>query len=148
MTTLLVHASCVAFGTKGVLVRGKSGSGKSDLVLRLIDAAGFGLGETPLRAKLVADDQVVLTRVGDFVHASPPPTLAGKLEIRGQGIVDIVWTENVALCLVIDLAPLSEIPRMPEPHDLATSLLGIEVPRLVLDPASDSAPTRVRSFLV
>jgi HPr kinase/phosphorylase len=148
MTTLLIHASCVAFGAKGVLIRGKPGSGKSDLVLRLIDAAGFGLGETPLRAKLVADDQVMLTRVGDLVHAGPPPALAGKLEIRGQGIVDFAWTENIALCLVADLAPVSEIPRMPEAHDLTASLLGIELPRLVLDPAYASAPARIRSFLV
>jgi HPr kinase/phosphorylase len=148
MTTLLVHASCVAFGDKGVLIRGKPGSGKSDLVLRLIDAAGFGLGETPLRAKLVADDQVMLARAGDFVHARPPPALAGKLEIRGQGIVDIVWTENIALCLVVDLAPVPEIPRMPDAHDLTTTLLGVEVPRLVLDPAPASAPARIRSFLV
>ena len=56
MTSLTVHASCVAFGNKAVLIRGKPGSGKSDLVLQLIDAQGYGLGAKLLRAKLVADD--------------------------------------------------------------------------------------------
>ena len=60
---LFVHASCVALDGNGVLLRGPSGSGKSDLALRLIDGG----------AVLVADDQVALTVEGEKILASAPP---------------------------------------------------------------------------
>ena len=61
MTSLTIHASCVAFGNKAVLIRGKPGSGKSDLVLQLIDGSGYGLGAKLLQAKLVASNPVIMS---------------------------------------------------------------------------------------
>ena len=67
---IFVHATAVAVGLKGVLLLGPSGSGKSDLALRLIDQG----------ARLVADDQVVLSRNGARLIANAPPALAGKID--------------------------------------------------------------------
>jgi HPr kinase/phosphorylase len=148
MNSLQVHASCVAFGNRGVLIRGKPSSGKSDLVLRLLDAQGYGIQLTALRAQLVADDQVILTRDNTMVYANPPIELAGKLEIRGQGIVELPWAENIPLSLIVDLMPFGEIARMPEPHELVVELLGLRLIRMALDPSVASAPARIRSFLL
>ncbi|MDE0940637.1 MAG: HPr kinase/phosphatase C-terminal domain-containing protein, partial [Pirellulales bacterium] len=86
----LVHATCVAIGEVGVLLRGPSGSGKSDLALRLIEGG----------AKLVADDQVVLSEVAGSLLASAPAALRGKIEVRGCGILDIPYEKSVSMRLV------------------------------------------------
>ena len=145
MTT--IHASCVSFASKAVLIRGASGSGKSDLVLRLIDGEGYGLGDTLLRAQLVADDQVQLVRQGDLIMASPPQALAGLLEIRGQGVVSLSHQNQAILALVVDLMPASEIERMPDQSALETEILGLKVPWLALDATTASAPACLRAWL-
>jgi HPr kinase/phosphorylase len=147
MSRELLHASCVALNGKGVLVRGVSGSGKSDLVLRLIDGEGFGRGDLPVRGRMVADDQVYLSAENGKLVASPPANLAGLLEIRGRGIERFPYTEKVMVYLVVDLQPVSQIPRMPELNDLEVDLLGIKLPRILIDPIQNSAPARIRSFL-
>ena len=73
------HASTVAVDGRAVLITGPSGSGKSDLALRLLDR-GF---------TLVSDDQTIVRREGNKLIASAPPNIAGKLEIRGVGIVEM-----------------------------------------------------------
>ena len=90
-----VHASCVSINEIGILLRGPSGSGKSDLTLRLI---GDG-------AMLVADDQVQLTDVSGSLMAKAPEMLAGKLEVRGCGILAFPKLECVTVRLVVDLVP-------------------------------------------
>ena len=80
----LVHGTCVALGPHGALLRGGSGSGKSDLALRFLALAA----EQDLQPRLVADDQVWVEAKGDgSLVASPPETIAGKIEVRGLGIV-------------------------------------------------------------
>ncbi len=139
MTLQNFYASCVAIGEFGLLIRGESGSGKSDLVLRLLEEAQG--------AALVADDQVLIVEDGVALIACAPPILAGKLEIRGQGIVTRPYLANVKLSHIIDLVVPSEIPRMPEAHELQTILLGRQFPRLYLDGKQASAPARIRAFL-
>ena len=73
-----IHASCVSIKNKGVLFIGNSGSGKSDIALRLI---------TDYKANLVADDRVDIKSKGNKIIASSPKTLFGLLEIRGIGII-------------------------------------------------------------
>ena len=74
-----VHASTVTNEGRAVLITGPSGSGKSDLALRLLDR-GF---------KLVSDDRTLVKKDGERLIASAPPAIAGKLEVRGIGIVDV-----------------------------------------------------------
>jgi HPr kinase/phosphorylase len=147
MTSSIVHASCVAFGNHAVLIRGKPGSGKSDLALQLIESQGYGLGTQLLRAKLVADDQVVLQREKDLVFANPPQNLAGKLEIRGRGIITIAYRKKAKLCLVIDLKPQAEITRMPDHAETMLDILGVQFSHYCVDPTASSAAARIRSLL-
>ena len=86
-----LHASTVALDGRAVMISGPSGSGKSDLALRLLDR-GF---------VLVSDDQTIVRRVGDRLIASAPPTIAGKLEIRGVGIVDMETVEDMPVALLV-----------------------------------------------
>ena len=147
MKTITVHASCVAFGRKAVLIRGIPGAGKSDIVLQLIDGQGYGLGAKPLHAKLVADDQVVLMRIKDDIVATAPDILKGKLEIRGRGIVSVPQTASAKLIGVVDLKPRVEIERMPEPQDMQVEILDLLFPLCFIDPTAPSDADRIRSFL-
>jgi len=117
-----IHASCAARFGRGVLLIGAPGSGKSDLLLRLLDS-GFAL---------VADDRVEI----EDGQARPPASLAGLLEVRGLGIVRLPYEAPVPLALAIELG---RGERMPEP---ARHPLG--VPLVSIDPALASAPARVR----
>ncbi len=130
-----IHATCVALGRTGVLIRGPSGSGKSDLALRLIDRG----------AVLVADDRVVLRRDGGRISARAPATLAGLLEVRGLGLVRLGHRRRAALGLVVDLAAAAGIERLP--RSATCSLLGLALPRIRLDPRQASAPAKLRLAL-
>ena len=129
---IMVHATCIAVEGAGVLLRGPSGSGKSDLALRAIDQG----------ARLVADDQVVLTQRGAALVASAPPTLRGLIEIRGLGIMRVECDSECELALVIDLTDKGDIERLPEPA--RCSLLGIELPLLALSAFEASASAKLR----
>jgi serine kinase of HPr protein (carbohydrate metabolism regulator) len=128
----LVHATCVAIGGRGVLLRGASGSGKSDLALRLIDQG----------AKLVSDDQVRIGRRGEKLVARAPRTIAGKIEVRGIGIVAVSAKAGVPLALVVELTSRANIERMPKPQ--RWRCLGRSVPKIRLDPFEASAPAKLR----
>lgn len=130
-----VHGSCCAWQGLAVLLRGAPGSGKSDLALRLVDA-GFSL---------VADDRVDLAVADGAVTASAPPALAGLIEVRGIGVVEVGPSVSARLGLLADLAPGGEGERLPEPR--CEDLLGIAVPAIRLDPAAASAVARVRLAL-
>lgn len=129
-----VHASCVAIQGRGVLLLGASGSGKSDLALRLIDGGGT----------LVADDQVLVTRRADALVAWPPEGLAGLLEVRGVGILKLPFCAAVPLRLMVELAE-SCGPRLPPAAFYV--LLGIELPCVRLDPTRPSAAAIIRMAL-
>jgi HPr kinase/phosphorylase len=114
----LVHGTCVSLGPHAVLIRGRSGSGKSDLALRFLDLASEG----DLEPRLVADDQVWVEARGDgTLISSAPATLAGKFEVRGLGIVELPHLTEARLVLVADLVSAEEAPRMPpDPLDHIT----------------------------
>jgi len=127
-----VHGTCVAIDGIGVLIQGKPGSGKSDLALRLVDGG----------ALLVADDQVVLTPDQGRLFAAAPPSIAGRLEVRGLGIVAIPAVTGAALGLVVELVPPGAIDRMPE--RAAWSWDGISIPLIRLASFEASAAAKVR----
>jgi HPr kinase/phosphorylase len=146
--THAIHGTALSIGGKGVLLRGLPGSGKSSLALRLIDAPGYGVSDTLQRARLVADDQVMLERIGAAIWMTPPSLLAGKLEIRGIGIVQIEHKPEAELVLIVDLVPPHGRPeRMPESADLKTEILGVTVALLTLDATDPAAPAKVRAAL-
>ncbi len=128
----LIHGSSIMVAGAGVLIRGPSGGGKSDLALRLIDEG----------ALLVADDQTRLTLWGDEVRLSCPAAIAGLLEVRGLGILRLPYRAAAPLRLVVDLVAEQDIERLPDP-DWAT-LLGRALPRLRLCPWQASATAKVR----
>ncbi|WP_300533919.1 aldolase [Sphingosinicella sp.] len=128
-----IHATAVSIGGKAVLLTGASGAGKSDLALRLIDRG----------AVLVADDQVELTVRDACLLASPPITIAGRIEVRGVGIVTMPFAENMPVALIIDLDSAPE--RLPEAR--LRVLCGVTVPLSALDPREISAPLKVELLL-
>jgi serine kinase of HPr protein (carbohydrate metabolism regulator) len=129
-----VQASCVAIGGRGVLIAGRSGSGKSDLALRLIDRG----------ANLVSDDYTDVAAVAGRLMASPPATIAGKIEVRGVGLVEMEAEEGVPLCLYVDLDSAPE--RMPE--DAATKeVAGLGLPAIALPALEASSPLKVELAL-
>jgi serine kinase of HPr protein (carbohydrate metabolism regulator) len=125
-----VHASTVATDGRAVVILGPSGSGKSDLALRLLDR-GF---------TLVSDDQTVVKKDGERLVASAPPNIAGKLEIRGIGIVDMETVTNIPVALLVELT--SEIQRLPD-ESRERPLLGIKLPLISIDAMTASAPSKV-----
>ena len=125
-----LHASTVAMGGRAVLITGSSGSGKSDLALRLLDR-GFAL---------VSDDRTIVKRDGDRLIASAPPNIAGKLEIRGIGIVDMDQTDDMPVVLVVELT--SDIERLPD-DSRERLILGVKGPLVTIDAMTASAPSKV-----
>ena len=125
-----LHASTVAKDGRAVLISGPSGSGKSDLTLRLLDR-GF---------TLVSDDRTIVRKEGERLLASAPPTIAGKLEVRGIGIVEVERLDNVPVVLLIELT--SDIQRLPDDsHE--RPVLGVKLPLINIDAMPASAPSKV-----
>lgn len=125
-----IHASCVAAGSRGILLLGPSGRGKSDLALRLIDRG----------ARLVADDRCDVWFDRGRLWCRPPDELAGKMEVRGLGIVEQPWTAPVPLALAVRLAERYE--RMP-PANQVEMIAGNPVPAVTLSAFEASAPVKV-----
>jgi serine kinase of HPr protein (carbohydrate metabolism regulator) len=130
LSTETLHASTVAIGGRAVLITGASGSGKSDLALRLLDR-GF---------TLVSDDQTILKRDGDRLLATAPPNIAGKMEVRGVGIVEMKNLSDVPAALIVELT--SDIQRIPD-DSRERPILGVKLPIVSIDAMPASAPSKV-----
>ena len=129
-----MHASCVMIDGCGVLIEGASGVGKSDLALRLIDRG----------AVLVSDDYSYVRREAHKLFASAPANIAGKIEVRGIGIIDQPHRDSAPIALIVTLGEPAS--RLPEPG-VARQLLGVEIPLLMLDGREPSAPIKVELVL-
>lgn len=125
-----LHATCVAIGERGVLLSGRSGTGKSDLALRLIDRG----------ARLVSDDATLVTRSGGALSARAPANGAGRMEVRGLGIVTTEVVEAVTVALLVDLDDAGQ--RLP-PSAERRHVAGVALPVLHLDATTPSAPIKV-----
>jgi serine kinase of HPr protein (carbohydrate metabolism regulator) len=130
---VLLHASCVAIGGRAVLIAGRSGSGKSELTLRLIDRGH----------RLVSDDYTELAFLGDRFVARAPRTIAGKLEVRGIGLVEREAVAEAPVCLLVDLDRNPE--RLPEAERI--TIAGVELPRVAVAALEASAPIKVELAL-
>jgi serine kinase of HPr protein (carbohydrate metabolism regulator) len=125
-----LHATAVALDGRAVLISGPSGSGKSDLALRMLDR-GF---------VLVSDDRTIVRKEGTRLVASAPETIKGKLEVRGVGIVEMEHKNNLPVALVVELT--RDIQRMPD-ENRERMILGIAIPLVNIDAMTASAPSKV-----
>lgn len=129
-----LHATSVAIDGRAVLLCGHSGSGKSDLALRLIDRG----------AALCSDDYTMLDRVDGKLLASSPATITGKIEVRGIGVVDMPHMEDIEVALLVDLT--NDVERMPVDPSFR-SIAGVNIPVIRLAPFEASAPIKVELAL-
>ncbi len=143
----ILHGTCLSVDGEGVLLLGPPGAGKSDLALRLVDQPGLGIDGVLRHARLVADDQVVITRRSGGLQASAPAMLKGKLEIRGLGIAALPAEDDVALRLAVRLESSAGIERLPDLAGSRLDILGFGLPLVQIDPLAASAPARVRAAL-
>ena len=119
-----IYATRLELNHKGILLIGPSGSGKSDLALRLIKEK---------QATLIADDRTDIELVSGEVIASCPQPIQGLLEVRGIGIVKMPHKEKSKISLVVELTNnLEQIERLPQAE--TTTLLGVEVKKIRLYP--------------
>jgi serine kinase of HPr protein (carbohydrate metabolism regulator) len=125
-----LHASTVALDGRAVVISGPSGSGKSDLALRLIDR-GF---------TLVSDDQTIVHKDGNRLLASAPPTIHGRMEIRGIGIVEMESVGDVPIALFVELT--SDIQRIPD-DGRDRLILDRKIPLISVDAMTASAAAKV-----
>lgn len=131
----VLHATLVARWTggrwRGALLRGASGAGKSTVALRCM-TAGF---------RLIADDRVVAFASGGRVFGKPPRPLAGLLEVRSVGVLDVGEVPHplCAIDLLVDLQPEAE--RYPD--TAVETVAGLPLPRLALTPADADLPRRL-----
>lgn len=126
--TVLHRATCVALSGRAILIEGEPGSGKSSLALALIDRG----------AVLIGDDGVILTARAGQLYASPPPNIAGLLEVRNLGLLQFPTVSDVRVDLVIQLDP--DAPRFVEAAELANRASAV-VPLIRLWPG-ETAPER------
>jgi ABC-type cobalamin/Fe3+-siderophores transport system ATPase subunit len=126
---MLIHGSCAAWEGDAVLLLGPPGSGKSDLLLRLLGRGWL----------LVADDQVELRAQDGALLAAAPGRLAGMLEARGLGLLRGLPHAPAPIRLVAELAP--EVPRLPEPR--IWSQAGLDLPLMALRATEASAPDKL-----
>jgi HPr kinase/phosphorylase len=125
-----VHATCVIFGEAGILIRGRSGSGKTSLAREII-AGAESLGTF---ARLVADDRVSLANRHGRLVACAPDSIAGRMEIFGRGIVAVPHEKSAVIRLVVDLEAAPS--RWPDSDGEIVQLCGVTLPRLVTGPGS------------
>ncbi|WP_380779406.1 HPr kinase/phosphorylase [Sphingomonas sp. R86520] len=128
-----LHATTVAIDGVAVLIEGASGSGKSDLALRLIDRGAI----------LVSDDQTLVVRSGKALLARAPATIAGRIEVRGIGILAMPHADAVPVGLLVRVD--GAIERMPERR--VRRIAGIEIRQFAVDPFHASAPIKVELAL-
>jgi len=125
------HGTLVDLAGSGVLLRGPSGSGKSDLALRLMDRG----------AVLVADDQVILEKRSRGLMGYAPDRIYGLIEVRGIGIMSLPAIKTALVKLVVDLVDADAVDRLPDPASI--TIEGVELPLVRLHAFDLSAPQKI-----
>lgn len=132
---MIVHGGLLATHQsgdwRGVLIRGPSGVGKSDLALRLL-AQGF---------RLVADDRVLLFVSQGRLYGRAPKPLEGLIEIRGFGVAAVDALRLCGILIVVDCVSSARVDRMPEPA--VSLLLDVPIPTVQVCPTEFSAPAKL-----
>lgn len=143
-----IAASAVALGERAVLIRGRSGAGKSSLALALVEE-WRRQGDF---ARLVGDDRICVRICAGRALLSPHRAISGLVEWRGLGLLEQDFENCAVLALIVDLESEQDhanCPRLPEQSELCSDFHGLcDVPLLRL-PAreSDRAAAAVRVYL-
>jgi HPr kinase/phosphorylase len=130
-----IHATSVVFCGRGLLLCGASGSGKSDLALRIMDAGG----------SLISDDYTALTVTGNQLFGAPPDTIKGLMEVRGVGLLNVSFVNSARLDVVVMCESHAPIERLPDA--ITTTIEGVSLPQIRLNPFESSAVAKLRAFL-
>jgi HPr kinase/phosphorylase len=132
------HCTVVSLNGIGVMLTGASGSGKTSLAFSLIEAMRPRDG----RGLLVADDQAILVpENGALLLAKAPPTIKGKAEVYGLGIVTVPSCDEVQIRIVAQLLPATEIERLPDSSKI--SFAGIDIPKIDVPSNDEARATRM-----
>ncbi len=131
MTAKKFHSTSVVIEDSGILIRGQSGIGKSDLALRLIDSG----------ATLISDDLTICKKIGDYLYLYPHSETKGLIEVREIGIMTVPYVENIKLVLVVELVKeeFERIPRM-----MSCNILGKKFPIIKIFGKSSSAVAKIK----
>ncbi len=135
----LVHATALAVGETGILIRGPSGSGKTTLALAVIEAARLA-GRFAI---LIADDYVSLEACGGRLVATVPARIAGLVERRWLGIVPVAHEAAAVAVLVADLLPPADCERVPDEAAGEATVLGVAIRRIAVPVGVASAAALV-----
>tara|TARA_B100000963_G_C22386133_1_gene562358 strand:- start:315 stop:740 length:426 start_codon:yes stop_codon:yes gene_type:complete len=128
------YSSSIVLDDNGVLIMGDSGSGKSDLALRLIDNG----------ATLISDDITICRKKQNFIFLSSPPETKGLLEVREVGIITVPFVEEIKLRMVVKL---KQENLMRSPGKRFQKILGIKFPFITIDAKNSSAVAKVKVTL-
>lgn len=131
-----IHATSVMIDGRVLLLAGRSGSGKSDLALRLIDRG----------ALLVSDDYTELVARQGILYAHPPATIAGRIEVRGIGVIEMAFASGGPVALIADLDAAPE--RLPDETLPTTTLCGVAIPTIALAAFELSAAIKAEQALL
>jgi HPr kinase/phosphorylase len=129
----MIHATAVSLNGYGVILTGVSGSGKSDLALRLIDRGAI----------LIGDDSVVV-RYGALPFLFPAPNIAGKIEVRGIGIMSRDFVQDIPLRMIVTLD--KSIERLPNDWSFKT-IAAFDLPGVDVNAFEASAPIKIELAL-
>ena len=126
-----MHSTSVVIDDNGVLILGDSGSGKSDLALRLIDSG----------ATLISDDISICRKNSNNIYLYCPPEIKGLLEVREIGIITVPFVERIKLRLVVNLRSKNN-ERFPK--DNSFRILGIKIPLISIEGKNSSAVAKIK----
>lgn len=130
----MIHGTAISIGGHAVLIMGESGSGKSDLALRLIDRGAI----------LISDDVVFLEIRDNAPMLTVAPNIAGKIEVRGVGISNVDFIASAPLRLIVEFVDAPD--RLPK--DIARTNIGdYVVPVSRLNPFEQSSAIKVEYAL-
>ena len=131
-TSMCIHGGLLSIYGKGVLIRGESGMGKSEIALELIKRG-------PL---LVADARVDCYRIHNKIVGKAPELLREMLEIRGIGVINVSRMFGVSSVLPkaeinfqVNLEPWKadqDYDRVGIEEKKHENILGIDIPKIVV----------------
>lgn len=131
-----IHATALAFGERGLLVMGATGSGKTTLALTLISQAR----REGRFARLVSDDRVWVSAAGGRIVGRAPETIAGLVELRGLGPRPVEHLGALVVDAVVRLVPAADAQRLPDPETIEIG--GSSLPLLKLKERNAGAAAR------